>query len=317
MVTLSHKAKQYLLVALKVLILAATFGYIYVKLQDTNVQTIEQFTTSLTRNTQTTAYLLLFVFLTISNWFFEILKWKTVVSAVEKIPFWTATKQSLSALTVSLITPNRIGDYGAKAMYYEPSKRKQILLLNFFSNGMQMCVTVIFGVIGLAFVHAYFDISISLFNLALLFIIVLLFAFLAYLFKERELLVKGFTIAKVWLYLKQLSGQIKLKTATYSLIRYTLFSLLFYALLRFFGVNESVWILLPIIFAMYLLVSIIPTLFILDVVVRGGVAVWLFSLAGIPELPVLCTVLTMWLLNFVIPAIWGSFYVLTFKPKIA
>jgi hypothetical protein len=64
---------------------------------------------------------------------------------------------------------------------------------------------------------------------------------------------------------------------------------------------------------MYLFVSVIPTIFIFDLVVRGGVAVWLFSMVGVSELTILSTVLSMWLLNFVFPAIWGSFYVANYK----
>jgi hypothetical protein len=65
---------------------------------------------------------------------------------------------------------------------------------------------------------------------------------------------------------------------------------------------------------MYFLVSVIPTFFIFDVVIRGGVAVWLFSFLGVPELVILSTVLAMWLLNFVLPALFGSFFVLTYQP---
>jgi hypothetical protein len=66
---------------------------------------------------------------------------------------------------------------------------------------------------------------------------------------------------------------------------------------------------------MYLLVSIVPTIFIFDVVVRGGAAVWLFSFVGISETPVLCTVLSMWILNFVIPSIVGGIFMFTYRPE--
>lgn len=91
---------------------------------------------------------------------------------------------------------------------------------------------------------------------------------------------------------------------------------MFYGLLLFFGATVSFREAIPLIFAMYFLVSIVPTLFIFDVIIRGGVAVWLFSFAGIPELIVLSTVLAMWILNFVLPAFLGSFFVLTYKPII-
>jgi len=65
---------------------------------------------------------------------------------------------------------------------------------------------------------------------------------------------------------------------------------------------------------MYFFASVVPTVFVFDVVVRGGIAVWLFSFAGIPEFTVLSTVLAMWILNFVLPSIFGSFFILTYQP---
>ena len=125
----SNKSKQYLLLALKVIILAVTFGYIYVKLtQDTSLA-FKDFIASLSFDRRSVLFLPLFIILAAGNWFFERLKWQTVTSNVAPISFKMALQQSLSALTVSLATPNRIGDYGAKIMYFPPDKRKQILLL--------------------------------------------------------------------------------------------------------------------------------------------------------------------------------------------
>ena len=68
--------------------------------------------------------------------------------------------------------------------------------------------------------------------------------------------------------------------------------------------------------SMYLLASIIPSIFIFDVVIKGSVAVYLFSIVGVNELTVLCIVTLMWLLNFVTPSVFGSYYVLNFNlPK--
>jgi len=315
MISLFHKSKQYLLVALKVLILAATFWYIYVKLKATNAKTFDAFQEAFDiEGPYLFYYGIHFLLLAILNWFFEILKWKTVVSFLDRISFKKALKQTLAALTISLATPSRVGDYGAKALFYAPEKRKQILVLNFFSNGAQMLTTLIFGLYGLFYVWMHYDLQLSILNLVLLLIVALLLGFLGYLFKEKELIVKGFSVGNVIRYYKKLGASIQIRTFIYSVIRYGIFSYLFYNLLRFFGVEMPLWDVLPIIFAMYLLVSIIPSLFIFDVVVRGGVAVWLFSLAGISELPVLSTVLCMWILNFVFPAIWGSFYVISYKP---
>lgn len=313
MITFSHKSKQYLLTALKVIILTVTFSYIYLKLTANDSLRFIDFTSNLNFDKSVTILILLFLFLATLNWFFEILKWQTVVSVLEPLSFKSALQQCLSALTVSLATPNRIGDYGAKIMYFDPSKRKQILLLNFLNNSVQMGVTCFFGCVGLINVVPKYGISFSALNLALFFIGVLTFGTFGYIFKEKQLILKGLSIAKVVKYLRNIKIEIKWKVLLFSISRYLIFSYLFYQLLLFFGAVIAFTQAIPLIFCMYLLVSIIPTIFIFDLVVRGGVAVWLFSMAGLAELTVLSVVLVMWLLNFVIPAILGSYYVAKFK----
>ena len=316
MIALSHKSKQYGLIALKVLILSLTFGYIYQKLHSDSTINFGQFIDSIkSSDANRWIYLLIFISLAAANWCFEILKWKTVVSQIRKITFLQAARQSLAALTVSLATPNRIGDYGAKALYYPRKEQKKILLVNFFSNLVQMGATILFGVLGLWMTSQKIEFSLATPKVIALVIVGIILLVLAYLFKEKELLIKGLSLTKIISYIKALPKAVISKTILYSLIRYATFSSLFFLLLNYFGAQISMAEAFPLIFVMYLFVSVIPTLFVLDVVVRGGVSLWLFSQLGISDLTILSTVLAMWLLNFVIPSIWGSFYVITFKRR--
>jgi hypothetical protein len=309
----SNKSKQYLLLALKVIILAVTFCYIYIKLTQDNSLPLKDFTSKLSFDRRSVLFLILFILLAAGNWFFEILKWQAATSIVAPIALKTALEQSLSAFTVSLATPNRIGDYGAKVMYFPPDKRKQILMINFFSNAVQMAITCIFGFIGVIYIVPKFSLEYSSTNLILFLIFIVLFGILGYLFKERQLLIKGLSISSVLSYLSKIETSIKLKVGMYAMIRYVIFSFLFYLLLLFFGAEIRISEAIPLLFSMYLFVSVIPTIFIFDLAVRGGVAIWLFSLVGVSEMAILSTVLAMWVLNFVFPAIWGSFYVVNYK----
>ncbi len=316
MIAYSHKTKQYLLLALKVFILGITFGYIYFKITHNETLDLKEFSSEVfSKNNNSIVSILIFFLLAFANWFFEILKWKTVASVVQKLSFLTAMKQSLYSLTVSLATPNRIGDYGAKAYFFELEKRKQILLLNFFSNSVQMGVTILFGILGLTYIIQKFGLSISFSKLAIGVFSLILIVILGFVFKEQQLIVKGLSISKVLNHIKNLSFLVKIKAVTYSFIRYLIFSYLFFYLLLFFGATISLYEAFPIIFAMYLLVSLVPTIFIFDVIVRGGTAVWLFSIIGVSELTVLSTVLAMWMLNFVFPSILGGYYMFTYKPR--
>lgn len=311
MIVLAHKAKPYLLSATKLIILGITFTYIYTKVTQFNSQTFSNLLSLIQKITS--PYLFFLAGLAILNWLLEILKWKRIISPVKKISFVEASKQSLAAHTASMATPNRIGDYGAKAYYYPSEKRKQVVLLNFLSNSAQMVVTIIFGTVGLFFVVMDYDLSFSLVKIISIVLLCMGLIGAGYIFKEKELLIKGLSIINVITYVQRLSFCIKRDVFLLSVLRYLCFSYLFLQLIWLFGSDISFSIGYPLVISMYLLASLIPTIFIFDVIVRGGVAIWLFSLVNVPELTVLSTVLAMWLLNFVIPSLIGSFYIATFK----
>lgn len=310
-----RKTKQYLLVLAKVLVVAITFGYIFFRLRNNTDLNFAAFVDSILHKGHYAGYFLISIlFLASLNWFFEILKWKSLASTIQKTDFKTALKQSLAALTVSLATPNRIGDYGAKALFYERGKRKRVLLLNFYSNGIQLLTTIVFGIVGLLFILQKYEILYSIQGIIALGTGMIVLLIVGYILKEKELLLKGFSIGNTFRFYQSFSNSLKVKIVAFSIFRYLIFSGMFYGLLLFFGAEIAFSTALALIFAMYLLVSIVPTIFIFDVVVRGGVAVWLFSFAGISEFTVLSTVLVMWVFNFVIPSLIGSYFVLAYQP---
>jgi hypothetical protein len=91
----------------------------------------------------------------------------------------------------------------------------------------------------------------------------------------------------------------------------------FYYLLLIFKVDVSYFNAISAITTMYLIASMIPMLSLFDVVLKGTVAVWVFYVFGIAPVAILCITTLMWVLNFVIPALIGSYFVLRFNPKLA
>jgi uncharacterized membrane protein YbhN (UPF0104 family) len=308
MVALSHKAKQYGWFALKVFILFLAFWFVYQRLAEQPFPIFKILFSHLHWNR--IPMLVLFVFLTIMNWSLEILKWQKVSAVVKKLSFKDATRQSLVSLTVSLATPNRIGEYGAKAYFFESKNRKKILLLTLFSNTAQMMTTVIVGTLGFILIEHTLAFSLTTSKMLGFIGVVLVLLVTGYVFRKKELMVKGFTVHNVMVYYKELPMPLWITTLGLSFFRYLIFCTLFYLILHFLGAQIEYVEALPYIFLMYLLVSIVPMFMIFDVVIRGSVAVWLFGFLGVNEIIVLATVLLMWSLNFVIPAIFGSFLLL-------
>lgn len=268
------------------------------------------------------AYIVIFFLLTCLNWFLEIKKWKTLISHLHPINITKAAKESLTSFTAAIITPNRIGEYGAKAMFYPFQVRKKVLVLTLISNLSQLFATLFFGSIGVIYLLLMQDLGIPYPAVMLYFLSLLGICILGYLWREKTWCIQGLSLQKIWEYAVTLPTSKKWKVLLLSTYRYLTFSLLFYGVLYFFGAYNAPLLQVPqlpfvptmaTIFSMYLLVSIVPTLAIFDITIKGGVAIWLFSLIGIAEIPVLCTVLIMWLLNVMIPALLGSVFIASYK----
>lgn len=309
MYNILNNYKRILFLLIKLAIVIGAVYYIFQKLiynQQLSLEQLkEQFYILYTNNIWA---LLLVLLLTDANWFLEIFKWKALVASTQKITFFEAYKQCLSSLTVSIITPNRIGEYGAKAIYFEKGKRKNILFLNLIGNFSQLGITLFFGCIGLIFLFRNFNFQIPNANNYKV-ILLVLFILVIVLFRKK------LKIQSIQNYFKNTPLKVYIKVVLFSFLRYLFFTHQFMLLLYLFGVKVDYFTILQLLFCMYLIASIIPGLTIFDWVIKGSVAVWLFSLIGLNELTIISITTIMWILNFAIPALIGSIFVLNFKPN--
>ncbi|WP_430410164.1 lysylphosphatidylglycerol synthase domain-containing protein [Kordia sp.] len=315
--TVSHKSKQFLALVIKLAIVIGAAYFIYNKLNYNEQLDFETFVAQLKAIKLTNILVILTLFLaTFCNWFLEILKWKTLVSHCKQISIWESTAQSLGGLTASLLTPNRVGEYGAKALYFKKSERKYIVGLNFLGNTAQLITTLLFGVLGFSFFVYQFHIELPWTKIARMSGFLGIFGLLFFLVtKQKRFQIKGYSWKNLKNFVQNISTSIHLKNLSFSILRYLIFSHQFYFLVLLFGTEISYVTMMSAIIAMYLITSIIPMLFIFDVIVKGSVAVWLFGYLQIPELHTLSVVALMWVLNFVIPSIVGSYFVLSFNPS--
>ncbi|OGS74193.1 MAG: hypothetical protein A3F91_03830 [Flavobacteria bacterium RIFCSPLOWO2_12_FULL_35_11] len=315
MYNILHKYKRPFFLMLKLAIVTGAFYFIFQQLTNNELlsftQLKHQFFVLFSKNSWLLLLLLLF---TDVNWILEIFKWKTLVSNEKKFTFFEASEQCFASLTASLITPNRIGEYGAKALYFEKNLRKKILVLNLIGNLSQLAVTVFFGIFGMFFLSFYFEVEIFSFN-APRFFLVLSVLLLLFLIGKYFGITKKMTelTFKILSYSKELPLKIQAKTLAYSLFRYLVFSHQFYFLLRLFHIEAAYFTLLSLIFSTYFIASIIPGLAIFDWVIKGSVAVFIFNFIHVNPLTIVSITTFMWLLNFAVPAFIGSIFVLNFK----
>ena len=305
MISISHKAKQLLVLLIKLLIVGGAFYFIYNQLALNDKLNWVLFVEKFNKNKSFIgiAFILL---LSVLNRFFEILKWQNLVSYIHKITLFDATKQVLGALTAGLFTPNGIGEYAGKALFFEKSQAKNIIFLNLICNGIQLILSVLFGLLGLW----YLGFGKWVF---LLLTIVLGFGILG--FGLKKVRIKGYSIEKILSKINEIPEKIHRKNSCLAVCRYLIFSHQYYLLFLAFDVQLPYFTLMATIAAVYFLASSLPTFQFLDFAVKGSVAVYFFGLLNVNEWIVVFISTLMWFLNVVLPVLIGSYFVLNFKSK--
>ena len=227
------------------------------------------------------------------NWFIEALKWRFLISKIEKISFLRSLRAIFSGITVSAFTPNRIGEYGGRVFCLKEGDRGQAVLITVIGSMSQLITTIVFGTIGVLFLPMYNheilgvivleDITYTFFIfLFVLLDILLIFFFLNtsvlsnLLFKIKFLdAYKKYTTVFSFYNSKEL-----LKVLMYSVLRYVVFSTQFFILLRLFDVHITYFDAFVLITSMFLIISIIPSIAITELGVRGSIAILLFGLVS-------------------------------------
>ncbi len=253
---------------------------------------------------------------------------------LEKISLYTAVKGVLAGISVSMIMPNRVGDYLGRVFILKKADRFQAVLATILGSLAQLLTTIIMGLIGIIlFIPDYFIISTGLnywIYLGIIMGVVIAIAVLVFIYLN-------FSVFSV--VIKKISGKYYNKIQRYSqvfswynqkelmnvlllsIFRYLIFSMQFYLLLKVFGVGISYPVAMMLISIVYLMMAIIPTVALTEIGVRGSVSLYIFKQyfettgGWQPEVAVgvLSASSFLWLCNLILPAIIGAGFVFSLK----
>ncbi|MGG5576428.1 hypothetical protein ACPDHL_03680 [Myroides sp. C15-4] len=307
----SDKTKQFLVLLLKIIVVSSAFYYIYNKLSTDNTIDLVLLKTVFV-DPQHRWSLLALLFLTFSNRFIEILKWQNLASLIQPISVGQATKQVLSALTLGIFTPNGIGEYAGKALYFAKKDTGKVIFLNMLCNGVQVIYAILFGLLGLTILN-YTHQFIPPYYLWILYGIAL--TILLLLFSLRHLSIKGYSMHTVIQMLQEIPKNKHRKNLFLALLRYASFTHQYVILYYLFGVDIPYFDLLCAVSAIYLLASSLPNFQFLEFAVKGSIAMFIFTALDVNQWVVALVATLIWLLNIVLPISIGSYFVLTFKVK--
>ena len=248
-----------------------------------------------------------------ANWFLESIKWKMLTAHVQKISFRTSIKAVLGGASTGFITPNRVGEMVGRVMFLDSENRKAGVTLSVLNSLTQSLIMTLCGVpaciLFLTLTGVKIEINKTLYLIIMFLCLLILGAIyfrlpqLSQRFKRSRFSekVKAFTD-----FLTNYNWKDLLRIMVVSLSRYFVFSLQFFLMLRFFGIELTGWQALIAIPTTYLFVTFTPSLAFSEVAVRSSYAVLVIGAFSGQVVSIVLAGVGIWMVNFVIPVLAGS-----------
>ncbi len=265
---------------------------------------------------------ILFVFV---NWGIEARKWQLLMLVLQPMSFITAFKSVLCGVTLSLNTPNRIGEYAGRVLFVNEGSRLKAIALSIAGGMAQLIITMFMGCLGSAYIFFYLQeiptgISVFWLKIFLSGSIVATVVFLFFFFRLHWLII----LLEKFPYIKRLSkyinvletfdAKILLRLLSLSFFRYVVFVLQYIFMLQLLQVEQNIWTGFWMVSVMFWILAIIPSIAIADLGIRGTVAKTLFAYSS-NTIGILTATFGIWFVNLFIPALIGSLLILGIKIK--
>ena len=296
---------------IKATVLVASFYYILHKLINSPSLLLLN---SIQFSSKSSLCLVLAGILVLCNWGLEARKWQLLISPFEKISWIHSFQSILAGITISIFTPNRVGEFTGRIFFLRKADKVAASLRSVFGSFVQLMVTIMVGCICIVFytqkkynVHTPLqsfldpDKKWSLIILVLLLFIALLAIFrLPYFLNWKQHIQSFFKIPRIHFF----------QSLFLSVIRYWVFTTQFFLIVIAFGIEieySSAFVLIAITF---LITAVIPTFALTEIVVRSAVAVTVFGAIdkAQPEVVAAASFL-LWIINLAIPAFIGSLFI--------
>nr|WP_317126779.1 lysylphosphatidylglycerol synthase domain-containing protein [Chitinophaga silvatica] len=261
------------------------------------------------------------------NWGLEARKWQKLVRLLEDVSFFKAFSAILSGVSLSINTPNRIGEYGGRILYLKNENKLKAIAATIVGSFSQLIITIIFGLIGLLYyVNNFPPSSESIFldpgfwHKLLLSVLIVICALTVLLYFRLQIILWVFDkvpfLRKAKVYI-EIIVQYPPSELRYLLLlsafRYIVFSAQYLILLDALGMEFMWWQGFLLNSVIYLVMAGVPTIAIAELGVRGKVSIFFLGLLSTNTMAIIAATVGIWLINLVLPAFFGSVLLLGVK----
>lgn len=322
-------------IVLRIAIMLLTIAYVYKQIHhrlewDQWKQVIDD----LSQNRVSVWFAIAIIALVPLNLFLESVKWKRLIDRLEKVTYNRAFTAVLTGLSVSMFLPNRVGDYLGKVFVLNHANRIESILVTIIGSIAQWIVFIAGGSLALIIVFpstAVFQQPNALMYyigliIGLLLIVLLSLGVYFNLRVAQQLVTLLFPglapRLKRYIHVFSLySGYDLLAILCISAMRYIVFTFQFFLMLRMLSFSIPYTQAILALALMYMALTLIPTIALTELGVRGSVSVGIFTMLfehtdywnEQSVMAVLLASVIIWLINVAVPALTGVFFVYRLK----
>jgi len=301
---------------LKVAIVVFAFWFIYKKLvTNNNLRDFRNIISGIPKE-EIIGVISVVLLLMLVNWGLEAFKWKRLLRQIEKLSIWQSVESVFCGLTWAIFTPNRIGEYGGRVFFLSPKRRIIGIVAMAVGNIGQMVLTNIFGAIALCifiyrFVPLDYRLTYALIALSVMFCLFFLIFFFNIRWLNGLLLSMRFTrkYKKFYSILGRYHKKELFKILMFCLARYVVFSTQYFIMFYWLIPDIHYLDILMMVCILFFVQSTLPSLDLFDIGVRSATASYFFSFVTKLDVAVIACTASIWLINIIIPAILGSYFV--------
>ena len=306
---------KYLILFLKISVSVAALAYIGYKLQAEGAGIWLQIGRF---DAKDILFTLLCCLLLLLNQGLEAKKWQILVQkCYPDLTFSTAIRAVLAGNTAGIFTPNRIGEYAGRVYFLPEGKRIEATALTVVDRFFQMLVTLCLGwVAAYSLPLPYSSPALFHFGLIAMGIACLGLSFLCVFphkivawAAQKPLFHRWKVIEKSLFVLSQTLSKTLAKVFLLSFLRNLTFSLQYYLLMLAFEYDKSVYLGFMMIWLIYLIKSLIPSISLAELGIRESVALAVMQFFGVAAFTAISSTFLLYLINIALPAVAGVFFI--------
>jgi hypothetical protein len=249
------------------------------------------------------------------NWLLESVKWRLLIYIFYPISLLRALKGVIAGVTLSLPTPNRVGDYGGRILAVPAAYNWYAVITTMIGSYAQLLVLLTGGLAGvLYFIKLHSEWPQLLLNgfWWIGFLLLLIAYFFFFNVQHLSKLIRLFPIPKRFIKtyryiykLRYFTREQLLKALSVSFLRYLVYSFQYYCMACFWGIEAPFLGAMSGIATIFLIQSSIPLPPLAALLARGEAAIIIWGHFSGDKLGILGATFSLFILNLCLPALLG------------